>query len=246
MAHPMHRWIVRRNFDESHVRAEWTASTRAIVPEVERLIDESWQRATCRPGVKLFDGAVARCESISVADDVLRITLSRTSYRIVVGTNFENPRLADTVGSHVMANPLGVSAGLITIDGHLVFGRRNASVAYYPERVHPFAGSLEVRDSVSLFDDVRRELQEELNFAPRDVESVVCLGVVEDLRMRHPETVYVVRTPRTLDAVRATMDPEEHASLWHAPLDRLADAMTDESLTPFAHAVVERLLESTT
>jgi 8-oxo-dGTP pyrophosphatase MutT (NUDIX family) len=240
----MHRSIIRRNFDESHVRTEWTASTRVIVPEVERLIEEAWHRTKSRPGVNLFDGAVARCESIVVEHDVLRIALSRTSYRIVVGTNFENPHLGDTFGPQVMAYPLGVSAGVISSDGYLVYGRRNASVAYYPSRVHPFAGSLEVRDSVNLFDDVRRELREELNFTPGDIESITCIGVVEDTQMRHPETAYLVRTPRTLEAIRATMDREEHASLWHVSLDRLSDAMKDESLTPFARAIVERLLES--
>lgn len=240
----MHRWIIRQNFDESHVRTAWTASTRAVVPEVERLIEESWQRATSRPGVRLFDGAVARCESISIDQHTLRISLSRTSYRIVVGTNFENPHLADAFGPQVLAYPLGVSAGLISSDGFLVLGRRNASVAYYPNRVHPFAGSLEVRESINLFDDVRRELREELNFRERDIESIVCVGVVEDLRMRHPETVYLVRTPRTLVEVRATMDAEEHTALWHARLDRLGDAAGDESLTPFAQAIVERLLQS--
>jgi hypothetical protein len=240
----MHRWLIRQDFRESHVRTEWTMSTRAVVPEVQRAIEQAWARATGRPGVKLFDGAVARCESIAVVDGTLRIALSRTSYRIVVGTNFENPHFADTIGPQVMANPLGVSAGVVSADGQLVFGRRNASVAYYPNRVHPFAGSLEVRDAVNLFDDVRRELSEELNFAAHDIASITCLGVVEDLRMRHPETVYAVRTPRSLAEMRSMMDAEEHASLWHAPADALAGHEADEELTPFARAIVGRLLQS--
>ena len=44
-----------------------------------------------------------------------------------------------------LANPVGVSPALLSADNFLIMGRRNASVAYYPNRIHPFAGALEPR-----------------------------------------------------------------------------------------------------
>jgi hypothetical protein len=48
-----------------------------------------------------------------------------------------------------------VSPALLTADGFLMMGRRNASVAYYPNRVHPFAGALDPGDA-DMFAAVRR------------------------------------------------------------------------------------------
>ena len=236
------KWWLRGSFDEANVTVRWRDSTRRSVPEVEHAIEAAWQAVNQRPGVRLFDGPVGRCESFAVRDGRLEIDLSRTSYRIVVGTNFENPHLSDTFGPDVMANPMGVSAGVISSDGLLVLGRRSHRVAYYPNRVHPFAGSLEVRDDVNLFDDVRRELAEELRLTSADLRSVELVGIVEDLHMRHPETIYLVRTTRTASDLRRLMDPEEHGELWTFPLARVRDALHESSLTPFSVAVVEACL----
>ncbi|MFT3788180.1 MAG: hypothetical protein QM770_18760 [Tepidisphaeraceae bacterium] len=236
------KWWLRGSFDEANVEVRWIESSRRIVPEVDRAIEEAWQRVTARPDVRLFDGPVGRCESFAIHDGRLEIALSRSSYRIVVGTNFENPHLADTFGPDVMANPMGVSAGVLSVDGLLVLGKRNHRVAYYPNRVHPFAGSLEVRDEINLFDDVRRELAEELRLTPADLQSMELVGIAEDLRMRHPETIYLVRTTRTASDLRRLMDPEEHRDLWTIPLPRAGDALNDPSLTPFAVAVVQACL----
>jgi 8-oxo-dGTP pyrophosphatase MutT (NUDIX family) len=230
------RWLVDQSFDESHVRVRWQPSGRRIVGEVERGIESAWQRVCARPGVHLFDGAVCRLESFEVDDNVLSIGVSATSYRIVVGTNFEHPELLDTHGRDVMANPVGVSAGVISRDGLLILGRRNANVAYYPSRVHPFAGSLEVRESMNLFDDVRRELREEIGFEPADIESILCCGLVEDQLLRHPEAVFLVRSSQTAAEILRRIDPEEHRE--GVAIDLAKDEPPEDALTPVAHATV--------
>src|SRR5687767_11839877 len=124
------------------VHLTWTdLALRRIHPEVEQIIDDAWARVTARPGVHLFDGPMCRLESFEATPEALVLSLSPTSYKPFVGTNLQNPHLADSHGRDVMANPVGVSAALETGDGYLVLGRRNASVAYYPQRVHPFAGA---------------------------------------------------------------------------------------------------------
>ena len=47
--------------------------------------------------------------------------------------------------------PSESGASLLTRDGWLLYGRRNATVAYYPNRVHPFAGTLEPGDLADVF-----------------------------------------------------------------------------------------------
>src|SRR5258708_140253 len=133
---------------------------RRIVPEVEQLMDEAWRRAISQPGVNLFDGPMCRLESWSASPDQLTLALSETSYKAFLGTNLHHPELADRYGREILANPVGVSPALETADGWLMMGRRNGSVAYYPHRIHPFAGAVEPRDALNGLDAVIRELRD--------------------------------------------------------------------------------------
>src|SRR5262245_30943258 len=140
------------------VHVGWTQSTRPIISEVEQLIDVAWDEKMRRPGIHLFDGPMCRLESLDAREGDMRLTFSRTSYKPFMGTNLTNPHLADRFGQGVLANPVGLSALLISSDGFLMLGKRNDSVAYYPGRVHPFSGALEPSDPLDIFADIRREL----------------------------------------------------------------------------------------
>ena len=232
--------LLARRFLPGQITASWTPSTRAIVPAVEASIETAWHQTISRPGVRLFDGTVARLESFDVADDRLHIALSPTRYRILVGTNFSNPHFADTFGDAVMANPLGVSTGLITSDAFWIMGRRNRSVAYYPHRVHPFAGSLEVRAHVDLFDDIRRELREELSLSTAELSRLTFVGLAVDRNLRHPESIFLTQTHLTRQQITAQLDQDEHDGVWFTPAtaEATSAAMNDADLTPIARAAL--------
>lgn len=236
----MLRSLVLREFGPPAVRVEWTESTRRVIPEVERQIETAWQQTLARPGVRLYDGPICRFESAAVEGDRLVVRLSRTSYRVFVGTNFCNPHLADQYGPGVMANSMGVSSGLLTTDGFWTMGRRNASVAYYPGRVHPFAGSLELTDEIDLFANAQRELREELHLTHDNVAVTRLVGLVEDIALRHPEAIFLAKTTLARNEVAAGLDADEHDGVWFTPatpIDTVA-ALRDAELTPVARAVL--------
>ena len=233
-----------------HAAADWTKeqvhlrripSTRAMMPEVERIVDETWRRIAAQPGVNLFDGPMCRLESWESSADRLTLTLSETSYKPFVGTNLHHPELADRYGRSILANPVGESPALLTADGWLMMGRRNASVAYYPEKVHPFAGALEPRDADDVFRAVRRELAEELAFTAADIAEIRCTGIAEDRSIRQPELIFRVSSTRTRAQVEATIDRTEHHASWaiEATGTAIDDALQDvSSLTPVCVAAV--------
>lgn len=207
---------------------------------MEAAIEAAWQRTLARPGVQLFDGPVCRLESLRHEAGRVEVEVSRTSYRILVGTNFSHPEFLTTYGREVMANPVGVSAGLLTGDGWILMGRRNQSVAYYPSRVHPFAGSLEVTEPIDLFANVRRELHEELALTPAEISDITCLGIAEDPQLVHPESVFMATT--TLDRAQAEvqLDADEHHATWAVRAEErtVTQAIDDPDLTPIARAVL--------
>lgn len=208
-------------------------------PDVAAMIESAWTDAMARPGVHLFDGPMCRLESWSASPDRLELTLSETTYKRFLGTNLAHPELADRYGRATLANPVGVSPALRTADGFLMMGRRNASVAYYPDRIHPFAGALDPADA-DPFAAVRRELHEELALTEADVRDVRCTGIAEDLSIRQPELIFLARTTRTRARVEAALDRTEHHDTWatRADLTSIAAALAGPpaGFTPVAVA----------
>src|SRR5687768_8715436 len=91
---------------DGQVLASWGTSSFAINLRIQQRIDREWEKASARLGDKLFDGPMCRLEDWPADDSALRLTLSRTSYRIFLGTNLSRQPLA----ADSMANPVGVSA----------------------------------------------------------------------------------------------------------------------------------------
>src|SRR5205807_544784 len=153
-----------------------------------------------------------------------------------LGTNLTNPQLADRYGAKVMANPVGVSPAIVTSDGYLMLGRRNAAVAYYPGRTHPFAGALEPRDGTDVFAAVRRELAEELALRPQDLTELRITGLAEDRALRQPELLFTAHTLLTRRQIESQVDAGEHRDSVAIPVDPQAvgRALGDADLTPVA------------
>lgn len=228
------------DWPEGAVHIRRAESTRAAVPEVEAAIEQSWHEARSRrPGANLFDGELCRLESFAATIDSLELVLSRTTYKAFFGTNICNPQLAERFGTQVLANPIGISCALVTCDDFFILGRRNSSVAHYPNRLHPFAGMLEQRESPQVFDEVRRELREEVSLLPGQLTDLRCIGIVEDSSIRQPELIFSARTTRLRSEVEAHVDAKEHGSAWATPAteDSLRAAIANPlEFTPVAVA----------
>jgi hypothetical protein len=224
------------------VEVVWVPGARRRVPDVEQLIDRAWHTAMARAAVYLFDGAMCRLEGWNVSPDGarLRVELSPTSYREFFGTNMSHPELAERYGPEVMANPVGVSPALETADNFLLLGRRNAAVAYYPNRVHPFAGALEPADGGDLFAAVRRELREELSLGEADVAEVRCAGIVLEKALRQNEFIFRARTSLSREQVESRVDRQEHRAAYAVPATTagVESALRDPLLTPVAVATL--------
>lgn len=232
------------DWGRGQVEARWVESARPVVPEVEAAVARAWSDTMARPGVHLFDGPMCRLERSEVSPasegNRLRLHLAATSYKVFLGTNLTRPELADRYGPAILANPVGVSPALETADGFLLLGRRSGAVAYYPDRVHPFAGALEPSDAGDVFAAVTRELREELALSEADVTDLRCAGLVEDRALRQPELIFLARCRLTKSRVEANLDPVEHRGTWSVPTarDAVQASLIDPELTPVAVATL--------
>ncbi len=233
--------MLQGNWPSGRIEAHWTENSRPLLPEIEQLIDATWDQLHAQPGIFLFDGPMCRLEGFSARDGILQLALSRTQYRTFLGTNLHHPELASDWGEAVLANPLGLSCLLTSGDGELVLGRRNSSVAYYPDRVHPFAGALEPRDPMDIFAEMRRELTEELGLHDSQITSLRCLGIVRDLSIRQPEMIFAAQTTLSTEQLRRGLDAKEHAQLVGVQAAAAGQLLSDYPLTPVARAALDLL-----
>lgn len=237
---PMLTFLAKGDWGPEQIEASFVPGSRRTLPPVERLIEQAWSEAQRRPGIKLFDGPMCRLESWRVSGQRLCLSLSQTSYKPFLGTNLSHPELAEQFGREVMANPVGVSPALLTADDFLLLGRRNATLAYYPNRIHPFAGALEPRDRGDLCGAVRRELREELALEDEDVSEVRCTGIAEDHALRQPEFLFRAQVRLTRSQVESQVHADEHHSSVAVPATQaaLARGIADPALTPVAVAAL--------
>jgi 8-oxo-dGTP pyrophosphatase MutT (NUDIX family) len=221
----MLRFQALGNWPQPAIATAWTPSTRRTDPTVESAINSAWSIAAARLGTRLFDGPMCRLESWHATPHQLHLQLSPTSYKPFLGTNMANPHFASQFGPEVMANPLGVSSILLTADNWLLLGRRNQSVAYYPGRIHTFAGCLEPADNdnadstacnaaPNVFSAARRELAEELGLTPADTADMHCVGLAQDQLLLQSELLFFVRLPLPRARVERQLDAEEHHSMF--------------------------------
>jgi len=229
------------------IQTTWSdTSSHTITPEIQTVIDHEWSLASARSNIHLFDGPMCRLESFSTTPRELLLNLSPTSYKQFLGTNLSNANIADHFGQQSLANPVGLSVALFTTDDQLLLGRRSHNVAYYPDRVHPFAGALEPRDKSSVFAGILRELHEELRLDENEIHDLVCLGLAQDNSLRQPELIFSARTSRTTAEIHQTLDTLEHRDLHAILADRasIASAVSDSSLTPVAAAALSLVLSA--
>jgi 8-oxo-dGTP pyrophosphatase MutT (NUDIX family) len=225
------------------VQGRIVASTWPDIAELEDLIDRTWRDAQSRGTIHLFDGAMCRLESVRRSADTLTLEMSQTSYKRFYGTNLTHPEVAARFGPRALARPAGVSAALISADQFLMLGRRNAAVAYYPNRLHPFAGSLEPDDQFDVFAAARRELNEELSLHADDVRDLILAGIVEDTRLGHPELIVVARCTLACNQIADQVHRGEHHDAWSvlATADALAEALRGrekQTFTPVARGAM--------
>ncbi len=164
--------LVQGLFAEDAVRAEYQAGRRIRwEPSAEKLIETIWEeyaKSADHAGIKVYNGNVFRLDSFAVTEGCLLLTLSDIDFRSSIGTG--SSRFLSAFPHAPQANPLTVSAALITNDGKIVLEKRSR-IDTRRRKYHVIAGFMEhdldsAADQLNPFRTLRREIQEELGSAP--------------------------------------------------------------------------------
>ena len=210
-------------FAPTDVTVQWSDQRRQCNDELARLIDQAWELALWqakKAGQTIFDGPMCRLISYAVDAGRFDMTLGPVSYKEFVGTNQTQAYVRYLHGPEVLADPLGVSASIITADGFLLLGLRSTHVMQYPERLHPIGGTVEPRDETNLIDPFQSmldEFNEETGVALDNVSDITLLGLVHDKNTVQPELIFDLKVDVDAAAVRrgaeTAVDAEEHTNI---------------------------------
>lgn len=209
-------------FPPDKIRVVWHELAGAADLEIERL-KAAWPEHIAKAGQQgrtLFNGPMVRWLGHRVDGGQLVIEAGPTDYATFFCTNYLNHALGERIGWERFANPIGISANVITSDGWVLYGRRNQKVACHAGWVHPFGGTVDPddRDSnggLDVFAGMARELREELSLADDELVELVCLGMIHDPEIRQPELVFdaQVRCSRAELEARIQPDDAEHVDV---------------------------------
>ena len=82
---------------------------------IEKTIDEAWEGFNGKPGQEgVEDRGLTRLIAFGTHNGQLALYTGATTLREYVGTNLEHPEFHELYGEDYMANPLGVSAVLVS------------------------------------------------------------------------------------------------------------------------------------
>ncbi len=211
-------------FDRDRVQVRWSDSRRPTNEQIEAAIEEAWaeqSRLAAAEGRTLYDGRLCRVINCETQEAAMLVTLGDVSYKEFVGTNLTNAQLRYVHGAEVLANPLGVSAAVVTGDGFVLLGRRSNKVFSNAGCVHPIGGIMEKPadpgQAPDPFEAMTDELFEELALPAKAITRNVCLGVVRAKRIVQPEMVFEVHVRSGVEAIRdraaRAADASEHDEL---------------------------------
>ena len=187
-------------FRRGDVSVRWSEGQRPSSEAEDRAIEEAWHEqlaAARRDGRWLVNGRLCRLIECQAGNGVLHLTLGEVSYKEFVGTNLTNAPLRYVHGPEVLANPLGVSAAIVSSDGFLLLGRRSRLVFTHGGRLHPIAGIVQPPDVAgnlpNPFQAIAEEIEEELGLPGEALRLSECLGMIRDKQIVQPELIFDVR-----------------------------------------------------
>jgi hypothetical protein len=196
--------------------------TFQLADEVEAARAASWQALRAR-NAGVFDGALMRMESHDISGGRLSILGSRTSYSAYVTTRHAG--FHDEHPDAARADPLGMTAVVLTADAQVIVTRRSLAAEQNPGGLYlidGYAEPVQGSDRLDLTLEIAREIEEEIAVTDLDRAGSFAIGLAYDPVFCHPElfffTVSKSEAQVILDGARYAPDRNEAAQLLACPL----------------------------
>jgi hypothetical protein len=195
---------------------------------VEHLRETMWA-AHVERNPMAFDGALLRMETWKAdMEGWLHLSAEVTAFSAYVATR--HPGFADEHPCEARADPLGLTALVLTSDGHVIVTVRSLKADQNPGALYLVGGYAEpgeVFGEIDLFQEMAREIEEEIAVTDLIRSLSYAIGLAYDPVYCHPELFMVTFSRSTAQAIlaRATSarDRGEAEQLFSCPIATFLD-----------------------
>lgn len=175
-----------------------------------------------------FDGELLRLASHKLMDNRLSISASRTSLSAYVVTR--SAEFAQINDNAERANPLGLTVIVRTADDQIIVTVRSLTAEQNPGALYLVGGYAEPTEEdgpVDLFNEAKREVEEEIAVTDIDRSASFGIGLAYDPEFCHPEMTLFMPSRSTaasiLAAAESAPDRNEADQLLACPIDQFLD-----------------------
>ncbi|WP_017965488.1 hypothetical protein [Rhizobium leguminosarum] len=194
---------------------------------VEDVRKSTWA-AVCAKRPAAFDGALLRMASYRVEGERLSIAASRTRFSAYVATR--HPAFASEHPHADRADPLGLTAIVLTSDGKVIVTKRSLLADQNPGGLYLIGGYAEPGESdgpVDLFNEIAREVEEEISVGDVAPSEAVAVGLAYDPVFCHPELFLLMPSKSTaadiVSGADGAADRDEASELLFYSVDDILD-----------------------
>ncbi len=176
-----------------------------------------------------FDGTLLRLAAHRIEGGRLMINAASTSFSAYVETR--HPGFADEYPQAERADPLGLTALVVTADQRVIVTKRSLTAEQNPGALYFVGGYAEpaTGENIDLFDEAAREIAEEIAVTDLQRPESFAIGLAYDPVFCHPELFLLTVSRSTaadiLEGARHAPDRNEAAELFTSPL---SDILNDE------------------
>lgn len=184
-----------------------------------------------------FDGALLRMASHQFEGGRLIVSANRTSFSAYVATR--HPAFSVEHPDADRADPLGLTAVVLTADGHVIVTKRSLTADQNPGGLYLIGGYAEpgtYDGPVDLFKEAAREVEEEIAVFDINRSASFAIGLAYDTVFCHPELFLLMPSKSAaadiLRDAEAAPDRNEASQLLAYPLTDVLDENGSQASTP--------------
>lgn len=176
---------------KSEILVQPTGRVVCYPEKLKKHIEEAWE-VTKNHG-PIFSGPMCRLSDFKLINGKLKLTLDNTNYKEFIGTRINE--VFQEYGPRYIANPLAICSVITTTDKKILISRRRG-VESRPGFYHVIGGYLDTYkhcNSLGLpdpFKAITFEIFEETGIDECNIKNIVCLGLVYDTVLFHPELIF--------------------------------------------------------
>jgi len=228
-------------FIPERIKYELIGEIRKYPENINTHTEKRWKELK-RINPDYFDGRVYSFINHRINNGALELKIQETDYKYYLTTNCDSyPPDMKTA----WANILALCCVVETSDHKIIVGKRNVNLAENINMWHVPGGNLDAISGQDTFSTMMlKEIKEEINIQPDDIDYMVCIGLGLCIANNKPELLFYASSLLDEFSIRRKLsfasDSNEHTDIQFIKKEKIHDFVNDNSFAPIGKAAIHQ------